>query len=70
MTAELLSDDVFVRSFLDSNRAALLRSATMVTDCLDRLHVPYYRPTSGMFIWLNLSCLMVEGNGWEAEEQV
>uniref|UniRef100_A0A7S3PHN6 Aminotransferase class I/classII large domain-containing protein n=1 Tax=Aplanochytrium stocchinoi TaxID=215587 RepID=A0A7S3PHN6_9STRA len=63
---DLLADDQWVSMFLEENNRRLSSTLALLMSLLDSMKIPYIRPTSGMFIVLDLREFM-EGESWEHE---
>lgn len=65
--AEILSDDAWVDSFLNFNRAELRRSYDVLTAALDGQGVTYMPGGASMFLWLDLREALSAAPTWEEE---
>jgi len=59
LVADLLNDTEFCDTFLKINAARLRASCELVEARLHALHIPFVMPTAGMFIWFDLSQLLL-----------
>jgi aspartate/methionine/tyrosine aminotransferase len=58
MLCDMLGDDEFVHEYLITNSKNLAKSCQVLIDFCDELNIPYVTPSSGMFIWVNMSSLL------------
>mmetsp|Transcript_25582 Transcript_25582/g.39327 ORF Transcript_25582/g.39327 Transcript_25582/m.39327 type:complete len:398 (+) Transcript_25582:323-1516(+) len=58
ITAELLTDDVFVDIFLEESRERLLKSYNICVRKLDEMVVPYIPAEAGLFVYVDFSSFL------------
>ena len=58
ITAEILTDDHFVDSFIESSRQRLLHSYAICARKLEEMVVPYVRPEAAIFLYVDFSSLL------------
>jgi aminotransferase len=58
ITAEILTDDPFVDSFLDTSRERLLRSYEICSSKLDEMVIPYVQAEACIFLYADFSSLL------------
>lgn len=58
ITAELLTDDIFVDNFLDAARERLRHSFTLCVKKLEEMVLPYVHAEAGLYIYVNFSALI------------
>jgi len=63
----LISDPQWVSDFLSENNKRLSQSCTLLMSLLDSLNIPYLRPTSAMFLVIDLRKFLT-GTTWEDEK--
>lgn len=61
--SRLLSDQSFIRSFLERNAKSLRVAYQLVTQCLDRCQLPYECADAGVFVWVDIRRLMKGKSG-------
>jgi aspartate/methionine/tyrosine aminotransferase len=70
----LLRDTESVDTILHQNRAALKRSAKLISDFLTFHQIPYVPPAAGVYIWARLGCRSSSRQGdepsWEDEARL
>lgn len=52
---ELITDETWLNKMKSINHSRLRKSRDLVTQHLQKLDIPYIYPTSGLFLWMNLS---------------
>ena len=55
MIKEMLSDDEFVKNYIEENRKMITRSYRLVVAALKSLKVPFISSSGGIFVWIDLS---------------
>lgn len=68
--AEILSDDAWVRDFLQDNRIALAQSYDQLTAALDSVGVKYLPGGAAMFLWLDLRDALPPSATWSDERKL
>lgn len=69
--ATVLSNESFVKNYLQTARKSLLNASNAVIHAATRLGVPFQQPSAGMFVWLDFqSFLPLHLHGWEAEHEL
>lgn len=58
ITAELLTDDIFVDNFLDAARERLFFSYSICVKKLEEMVLPYVHAKAGLYIYVNFSALI------------
>jgi aspartate/methionine/tyrosine aminotransferase len=58
LVAELLTDDAFVASFLETSRRRLAGSYQICAKKLDEMVIPHFLATAGVFVYADFSSLM------------
>lgn len=69
MTAELLTDDAFVDSFLDESRDRLRNSYQICTSKLEEMVIPFVPAEAGLFVYVDFSSLL-PAKTFECEAQL
>ena len=60
LTAELLTDDSFVDSFLDESRRRIAASYDICTTKLEEMVIPFVKAEAGLFVYVDFSSLLPE----------
>jgi aspartate/methionine/tyrosine aminotransferase len=68
IAAEILSDDIFIDSFLEEARYQLSKSYRLCIQKLEEMVVPYVSAEAGIFIYVDFSSLIPEPT-FEGEEK-
>ncbi len=55
MIKEMLSDDEFIKNYIEQNKKKITRSYQWVADNLKALGVPFIPSRGGIFVWIDLS---------------
>jgi aspartate/methionine/tyrosine aminotransferase len=58
ITAEILTDDYFVDTFLDASRERLLHSYAICAGKLEEMVIPYIHAEAGIFLYVDFSSLL------------
>ena len=58
----------WAQSILEENQSRLKKRSNAWTKCLDQLNIPYLKPDSGLFIWMNLSEFLPKLKASDPEE--
>jgi aspartate/methionine/tyrosine aminotransferase len=58
LVSELLTDDVWLSSFLDESRRRLVNSYNICTEKLEEMVLPYIPAEAGMFVYVDFSSLL------------
>lgn len=69
VVSDMLSDQTFLDTYLPANNALLARSCTFAMEYLAAKQIPFVRPTSGIFLVINLRKYLAEDT-WEAERAI
>jgi aspartate/methionine/tyrosine aminotransferase len=69
LVAELLTDDAFVESFLETSRNRLLYSYSICAQKLDEMVIPYVPAVAGVFVYVDFSSLIPSSRKTEASRR-